>query len=93
MTPAQHTRIVLAEFKSLGTPFPLAWGCAMRSLPRRAPEYIEWKRTLNWAKPAYQAFYEGRGFDVRQDDGVSTLLLGEPGEAPSIDLGTLALVG
>lgn len=69
MTPAEHTRIVLAEFRSIGTPFTQAWASAMRSLPRRQPEYREWKDVLAWARPAFRAYYEGCDYEVMGDDG------------------------
>lgn len=57
-------RLVLAEFKALGTSFDLAWAAALRSLPRVHPELAEWKRELKWARPAFEAAYEGCGYEV-----------------------------
>lgn len=95
VTPAQHTRVVLQEFRTLGTPFKLAWANAMRTLPRKDPDYAEWKTILRWARPAFQAEYEGGGYSVMHLDAEHTELrpcdtrqppLLALGDLPSLDL-------
>lgn len=68
MTAAEHTRIVLTEFKRLGTPFKTAWANAMRTLPRKQPEYKEWKDALRWARPAFEACYNEWTWEVLSTD-------------------------
>lgn len=79
MTPAQHTRIVLAEFKAIGTPFKTAWAYTMRTIPRGdndgGKDYEEWKRTLKWARPAFEAWYEGGSFEAMTIDAEHTRLV------------------
>jgi hypothetical protein len=74
VTPAQHTRIVLAEFKGIGVPFNTAWANAMRMLPRKAPDYREWKVVLSWARPAFQAYYDDLVLGAVQVDAEHSLL-------------------
>ena len=68
MYPAEHTRVVLAEFQCVGVPFKTAWAAAMRTLPRKQPEYAEWKHALSWARPAYEACYLNNSFEVLHPD-------------------------
>jgi hypothetical protein len=67
-------RLVLSEFKAIGTPFNLAWAAALRSLPRSHPELAEWKRELKWARPAFQAAYERCGYEVLTGPSMTTRL-------------------
>jgi len=36
----------------------------MRTLPRKQPEYKEWKRALYWARPAFEAYYNGSDYAI-----------------------------
>lgn len=78
MTAAEHTRIVLSEFRDIGTPFKTAWAAAMRTLPRKQPEYREWKRALYWARPAFEANYNYGEFGVIPDEVLSVLTYLQP---------------
>lgn len=86
MNPAQHTRVVLAEYKQLGVAFDIAWASAMRTLPRGSvtdgtrTEYREWKRALNWARPAYHAVYENSHWDIIEVDLEHTVLVATEAE-------------
>lgn len=78
LSPAEHVRIVLAEYRKLGIEFRVAWASAMRTLPRN-PDVREWKRDLRWAKAAYQAAYEGGDYEVVVTmDGERTFLIPRP---------------
>lgn len=80
---AQHVRAILTEFKTLGTPFALAWATALRTLPRRHPDHPDgldpelqaWREALRWARPAWEAAYTGQRYGVAHVSGERTHLL------------------
>ena len=82
MNPPEHTRIVLSEFKEIGTPFKLAWASAMRTLPRKQPDYKEWKQALAWARPAFEACYTGGDYLIDQSDPDYSVLVYLDAPAP-----------
>jgi hypothetical protein len=55
--PAAHVRVVLAYMRERGESFDLAWGTAMRSIPRSGLDPA-WRGTLREMRPAFRAAYD-----------------------------------
>jgi hypothetical protein len=67
-SPAAHVRIVLAEHRRNGVSFNVAWGNALRSVPRTIAELEEWRSALRWSRESYRLAYERLPLPERQDD-------------------------
>jgi hypothetical protein len=63
-TPPEVTRIVLAEGRRRGLDFDASWELALGSLPRRGPEAVVWRETLEGTRGIWE-----RAFDARQSGG------------------------
>lgn len=67
LTPAEQVRVLLQRKKQAGiSDWSMVWPWAVGRIrwPHDRDERHEWKRTIQWAEPAYRAAYEGRLFVV-----------------------------
>src|SRR5262245_2246029 len=98
LTPAEQMRVMLCAMKQRGWPFEDAWPNAIQRL--RAQPYMteverqelaQWKRTLAWGKPAWEAaYYDGppvslNGVDKGADlSAADSSVMDHTGELPKV---------
>jgi len=67
LSPAEQLRVLLTRKRKQGiTDWRIVWPWAVGRIrwPHDREERHEWKRTIQWAEPAYRAAYERSYYDV-----------------------------